>query len=83
MHACAKLLVADMGVPLPFDELEALRLLHLEGATQEEAGLRLGVSGSTVSRMAQRAHRTVTEALVLGKALCIEGGPVCSTTIPG
>jgi predicted Fe-Mo cluster-binding NifX family protein len=26
--------------------------------------------------MAQQAHRTVTEALVLGKALCIEGGPV-------
>jgi predicted Fe-Mo cluster-binding NifX family protein len=26
--------------------------------------------------MAQQAHRTITEALVLGKALCIEGGPV-------
>ena len=73
-----------MGVPagqldrlvLTFDELEALRLLHLEGSTQDEAGARLGVSRSTVSRMAQRAHRTVTEALVLGKAVCIEGGPV-------
>ncbi len=62
-------------VQLAFDELEALRLLHLEGMTQTEAGLRLGVSGSTVSRMAQRAHRAVTEALVLGKAVCIEGGP--------
>jgi predicted DNA-binding protein (UPF0251 family)/predicted Fe-Mo cluster-binding NifX family protein len=61
---------------LPFDGLEALRLLHLEGVTQAEAGSRLGVSGSTVSRMAQQAHRTITEALVLGKALCIEGGPV-------
>ena len=63
-------------VKLRFDELEALRLLHLEGATQTEAGQRLGVSGSTVSRMAQRAHRIITEALVLGKAVCIEGGPV-------
>jgi predicted DNA-binding protein (UPF0251 family)/predicted Fe-Mo cluster-binding NifX family protein len=63
-------------VILSFDELEALRLLHLEGATQDEAGARLGVSRSTVSRMAQRAHRTVTEALVEGKAVCIEGGPV-------
>jgi predicted DNA-binding protein (UPF0251 family)/predicted Fe-Mo cluster-binding NifX family protein len=61
---------------LSFDELEALRLLHLEGVTQAEAGRRLGVSGSTVSRMAGRAHRVVTEALVLDKALCIEGGPV-------
>ncbi len=63
-------------VLISFDELEALRLLHLEGATQEEAGLRLGVSRSTVSRMAQRAHRAATEALVLGKAICVEGGPV-------
>lgn len=63
-------------VYLPVDALEALRLLHLERATQAEAGSKLGVSGSTVSRMAQAAHRTITEALVLGKAVCIEGGPV-------
>ena len=63
-------------VRLPFDVLEALRLLHLEDATQEEAGRRLGVSQSTVSRMAQQGHRALTEALVHGKALCVEGGPV-------
>jgi predicted DNA-binding protein (UPF0251 family)/predicted Fe-Mo cluster-binding NifX family protein len=63
-------------VYLPSDGLEALRLLHLEHATQAEAGAKLGVSASTVSRMAQQAHRTITEALVLGKAVCIEGGPV-------
>ena len=45
-------------VRLAFDELEALRLLHLEGITQAEAGRRLGVSRSTVSRMAERAHRS-------------------------
>jgi predicted DNA-binding protein (UPF0251 family)/predicted Fe-Mo cluster-binding NifX family protein len=61
---------------LAFDELEALRLLHLAGVTQAEAGKSLGVSGSTVSRMADRAHRVITEALVLGKAVCVEGGPV-------
>ncbi len=61
---------------LSFDELEALRLLHLEGTTQAEAGRRLGVSGSTVSRMAGRAHRVLTEALVADKAVCVEGGPV-------
>jgi predicted Fe-Mo cluster-binding NifX family protein/predicted DNA-binding protein (UPF0251 family) len=63
-------------VRLAFDELEALRLLHMEDLTQAEVGQELGVSGSTVSRMADRAHRAVTEALVLGKALCVEGGPV-------
>ena len=63
-------------VCLAFDELEALRLLHMEGLTQAEVGQALGVSGSTVSRMADRAHRAVTEAIVLGRALCVEGGPV-------
>jgi predicted Fe-Mo cluster-binding NifX family protein/predicted DNA-binding protein (UPF0251 family) len=63
-------------VKISFDELEALRLLHVEGATQAEAGRRLGVSGSTVSRMADRAHRVITEALVADKAVCVEGGPV-------
>jgi predicted DNA-binding protein (UPF0251 family)/predicted Fe-Mo cluster-binding NifX family protein len=61
---------------LSFDGLEALRLLHLEGRTQSEAGRRLGVSASTVSRIAEHARRVVTEALVQGKAVCIEGGPV-------
>jgi predicted DNA-binding protein (UPF0251 family)/predicted Fe-Mo cluster-binding NifX family protein len=61
---------------LSYDELEALRLVHLEGMTQREAGERLGVSGSTVSRIADRAYRVVTEALVLGKGLCLESGPV-------
>jgi predicted DNA-binding protein (UPF0251 family)/predicted Fe-Mo cluster-binding NifX family protein len=77
-------LFGPVGIParqleklrLSFDELEALRLLHLEGVTQAEAGRRLGVSGSTVSRMADRAHRVITEALVLAKGVCIEGGPV-------
>jgi predicted Fe-Mo cluster-binding NifX family protein/predicted DNA-binding protein (UPF0251 family) len=75
------------SVSLSVDELEALRLLHLEGATQQEAAVRLGVSRSTVSRMAERAHRVTTEALVLGKAISIEGGPVTvvliETTSPG
>jgi predicted DNA-binding protein (UPF0251 family)/predicted Fe-Mo cluster-binding NifX family protein len=77
-------LFGPVGVParhleklrIAFDELEALRLLHLEGVTQAEAGSRLGVSASTVSRMADRAHRVITEALVTDKAVCVEGGPV-------
>lgn len=63
-------------VRMSFDELEALRLLHLEDVTQAEAGARLGVSASTVSRMADRAHRAITQALVTDKILCVEGGPV-------
>ncbi len=77
-------LFGPVGIParqleklgIAFDELEALRLLHLEGVTQAEAGSRLGVSASTVSRMADRAHRVITEALVTNKGICVEGGPV-------
>jgi predicted DNA-binding protein (UPF0251 family)/predicted Fe-Mo cluster-binding NifX family protein len=61
----------ELGLP----ELETLRLLHLEGLTQEEAALSLGVSRSTVSRVAESAHHAVTRALVEGKALHIGGGP--------
>jgi predicted DNA-binding protein (UPF0251 family)/predicted Fe-Mo cluster-binding NifX family protein len=82
-------LFGPVGVParqleklgMSLDELEALRLLHLEGVTQAEAGRRLGVSGSTVSRMAERAHRTITEALVADKAVCVEGGPVTVVSV--
>ncbi|MCZ7664436.1 MAG: DUF134 domain-containing protein [Thermoleophilia bacterium] len=63
-------------VTLSLDGLEALRLLDLEGATQEEAAERMGVSRSTVSRLAADARRVVAETLVEGKALVIEGGPV-------
>lgn len=63
-------------VRISFDELEALRLVHLEGLSQAEAGHRLGVSGSTISRMTERAYRAVTQALVSAEAICIEGGPV-------
>ena len=39
------------------------------------------MSGSTVSRMADRAHRLITEALVADKAVCVEGGPVTVVTV--
>ena len=42
--------------------------------TQEEVAQKMQVSRPTVTRMLARAHRTVAEALVQGKAICIEGG---------
>jgi predicted DNA-binding protein (UPF0251 family) len=61
---------------LALDEYEALRLADYEGLSQEEVAERLGVSRPTVSRILEDARRTVTEALVRGQALAIEGGPV-------
>ena len=56
------------------DELEALRLADYLGMSHEEAGKQLKVSRPTVTRMLARAHRTIADALVHGKAIRIEGG---------
>jgi predicted DNA-binding protein (UPF0251 family) len=56
------------------DELEAMRLADYLEMTQEEVAQRMQVSRPTVTRMLSRAHRAVAEALVHGKAICIQGG---------
>jgi predicted DNA-binding protein (UPF0251 family) len=61
-------------ITLLCEELEALRLADLEGLTQAEAAGRMGVSRSTFQRIVTQARRQVTEALVKGQALQIEGG---------
>jgi predicted DNA-binding protein (UPF0251 family) len=58
------------------EELEALRLADLEGLTQAEAAEQMGVSRSTFQRILARARQQVSLALVEGKALQIEPGPV-------
>lgn len=61
-------------VVLGFDELEAMRLVDFEGLSQEQAAASLGVSRQTVGRVVEQARRTVTDALLHGKALLIDGG---------
>jgi predicted DNA-binding protein (UPF0251 family) len=63
-------------IVLTLDEFEALRLADLEGLYQEQAALRMRVSRPTFGRILEVAHRKVADALVSGKALRIEGGPV-------
>jgi predicted DNA-binding protein (UPF0251 family) len=72
-------------IVITVDELEAMRLADFLEMTQEEVAQRMQVSRPTVTRMLSRAHRAVAEALVHGKAICIQGGdyrvgqqcPVC------
>ncbi len=61
---------------MSLDEFEAIRLGDLEGLYQEEAAELMKVSRPTFSRIIDSAHRKVADALVHGKALRIEGGPV-------
>jgi len=52
-------------------ELEALRLVDLEGLSQEDAGLRMEVSRGTVWRLLQSARKKVAQALTEGRPLLI------------
>ena len=56
-------------VTLSVEELEALRLAHLEGLYQQDAAERMAVSRATFGRVLDAAHRKVTKALVEGCAL--------------
>ena len=68
------------GVPvtgevfLSVEELEAIRLSDFEGLDQESAANLVEVSRQTYGRILAHARRIISEALVTGKALKIEGG---------
>jgi predicted DNA-binding protein (UPF0251 family) len=58
------------------DEFEAMRLADLDGLYQERAADQMKVSRTTFSRIIESAHQKIADAIVHGKALRIEGGPV-------
>ena len=59
---------------LTVEGLEALRLADLEGLTTGEGAERMRVSRHTFGRTLSEARRAVADALVNGRALCIQGG---------
>ena len=59
---------------LTVEGLEALRLADLEGLTITGAADRMRVSRHTFGRTLAEARRAVADALVNGRALCIQGG---------
>ena len=61
-------------VVLFFEEYETLRLLDYLGKTQLEAAQEMAVSRPTLTRIYEKARRTIAEAFVEGKAIFIEGG---------
>jgi len=60
-------------VVLAPDEVEALRLVYLEGLTQEEAAKRMGVSRGTLWRILRDARRKLVEAIVSGRPIVVYG----------
>jgi len=63
-------------VVMTLDEFEAMRLAHVEGPYQENAAEQMGISRATFGRVLESAHAKISDVLVNGKALRIEGGPV-------
>ena len=61
-------------VCLSVDEAEALRLKDLEGLEQEEGAEKMGISRPTFQRILASARQKVTDGLLNGKAIRIEGG---------
>lgn len=66
-----------MGVPveeviLRQDELEILRLIDLEGLSQEEAAEVMGISRRTLWRDLQETRRKCAEALIYGKKITLD-----------
>lgn len=59
---------------LSLEGYEALRLADLEGLRQDEAAERMQVSRQTFGRVLSEARKAVTEAIVKGLVLRIEGG---------
>ncbi len=61
-------------VNLTVDEIEAIRLVDLDGFYQADAAEKMNISRQTLGRILESARKKIADALVKGKALSIQGG---------
>ena len=61
-------------INMTVDEYETIRLIDLEGFTQEECAAQMNVARSTVQGIYIEAREKLADSLVNGKFLTIEGG---------
>ena len=61
-------------INLTLEEFEAIRLKDLEGLNQAAAATKMGISRPTFQRVLRSARIKISDALVNGKAIRIEGG---------
>ncbi len=65
---------AESVINMAVDEYETIRLIDLEGFTQEECASQMNIARTTVQGIYSEARKKVAEALVNGKVLFIAGG---------
>ena len=63
-----------LSVTLLFEEYEAIRLCDYLGLKQKEAASKMGVSRPTLTRIYDKARKTVATAFAEGRTILIEGG---------
>ena len=62
------------SIVMTVDEYETVRLIDLEGYTQEDCAASMGVARTTIQGIYAQARKKLADALVNGKRLLITGG---------
>lgn len=61
-------------INLTLEEFETIKLIDYMDMNQEECAISMGVARTTVTAMYNDARKKVSQALIDGKTLVIEGG---------